>query len=130
LTGAAPVLGRYSSRRATRQAARIRADTACAWGKCRRQRGRWPGSRLALGPVPPVASRSLLADGQLVLGGLPTFLAAGDPAPPDVRIVTLTATHALVSLPADVAAGVATAQVFIVLPEEPVLSNPLALVLR
>lgn len=85
--------------------------------------------RFAIGDTPRTGTTPLLADGQLALGELPAFLAAGDPAPPDVRIVTLTATHALVSLPADFAAGVATAQVFTVLPEEPVLSNPLALVL-
>ena len=85
--------------------------------------------RFGIGDTPRTGTTSLLADGQLTLGELPPFLGAGDPAPPDVRIVTFTATRALVSLPADFIAGAATAQVFTVLPEEPVLSNPLVLVL-
>ncbi len=85
--------------------------------------------RFTIGDTARTGTTSLLADGQLALGELPAFLGAGALAPPDVRIVTFTATHALVSLPAEFTSGGATAQVFTVLPEEPVLSNPLALVL-
>jgi hypothetical protein len=79
--------------------------------------------------APRTGDTALLADGRLDAAELPAFLAAGAPATADVRVVTLTATSALVALPADFAPGTATAQVFTVLPEEPVLSNPLALVL-
>jgi len=79
--------------------------------------------------TPRTGETALLADGRLDAAELPAFLAAGAPAPADVRLVTLTETSALVALPASFTAGTATAQVFTVLPEEPVLSNPLALVL-
>ena len=79
--------------------------------------------------VPQTGETSLLADGRLDAAELPALLAAGAPAGSDVRVVTLTATSALVALPAGFTAGAATAQVFTVLPEEPVLSNPLVLVL-
>jgi hypothetical protein len=90
------------------------------------------GTRFVRYPVtgtPRTGETPLLGDGRLDTGELPAFLATGGPAPADVRLVTLTATSALVTLPADFTAGTATAQVFTVLPEEPVLSNPLALVL-
>lgn len=80
--------------------------------------------------APRTGDTPLLADGRLDAAELPAFLAAGEPATADVRVVTLTATSALVALPAEFAPGTATAQVFTVLPEEPVLSNPLALVLQ
>ncbi len=79
--------------------------------------------------APRTGETALLADGRLDAAELPAFLAAGAPVPAEVRVVTLGATSALVALPAEFAAGAATAQVFTVLPEEPVLSNPLALVL-
>jgi hypothetical protein len=85
--------------------------------------------RFPVGGTPRTGDTTLLADGRLDAAELPAFLAAGAPAAAEVRIVTLTGSSALVSLPASFAPGTATAQVFTVLPEEPVLSNPLALVL-
>jgi hypothetical protein len=72
---------------------------------------------------------ALLADGRLDAADLPGLLGAGAPAPGDVRIVTLTAGEARVALPAEFAAGVATAVLFATLPEHDVFSNPLTLVL-
>lgn len=72
---------------------------------------------------------SVLGDGRLSAAELPTFLGAGGPAAPDVRLVTLTAESAVVTLPAEFIRGTATVQSIARLPEEPVLSNPLAVVL-
>ena len=85
--------------------------------------------RFPLGEPARTGQTTLLADGRLDATELAGFLAAGVSATPDVRLVSLTASRALVTLPADFVPGAATAQVFTVLPEEPVLSNPLALVL-
>jgi hypothetical protein len=70
----------------------------------------------------------LLADG-LDLTDLSGFLVAGSPAAAEVRIVSLAPTRAVMTLPASFTPGAATAQVFTVLPDGRVLSNPLALVL-
>lgn len=85
--------------------------------------------RFPIGGVPHAGQTSLLADGQLDLADLSGFLAAGSPAPADVRVVSLSPTRAVVALPADFSPGTATAQAFTVLPNGSVLSNPLALVL-
>jgi hypothetical protein len=85
--------------------------------------------RFAVGDSAHTGTAPVLADGGLVTGELPALLGAGSPAASDVRIVTLAPTRALVSLPAEFTAGTATVQLFTVLAEEPVLSNPLALVL-
>jgi hypothetical protein len=85
--------------------------------------------RLPIGGVPHTGQASLLADGRLDVDDLAGFLAAGSPAPADVRIVSLSPTRAVVALPAAFGAGAATAQAFTVLPDGRVLSNPLVLVL-
>jgi hypothetical protein len=85
--------------------------------------------RFPIGGAPHTGETSLLADGRLDLADLSGFVDAGSPAPTDVRIVSLSPTRAVVTLPAHFSAGAASAQAFTVLPEEPVLSNPLALVL-
>lgn len=76
-----------------------------------------------------VGDSSRLADGVLSLGELNGFLGEGTPAPAGVRLVTLTPTGGVVTLPADLGSGSATAILFTVLPEEPVRSNPLTFVL-
>jgi len=80
------------------------------------------------GPV-RTGQTSLLPDGRLHMADLSAFGGAGGPAPADVRIVSLAPTSAVVTLPATFTAGTATAQVFTVLPDGSVLSNPLALAL-
>lgn len=71
----------------------------------------------------------LLADGVLAASEIPAFLTVGNPAPPDVRIVTLTNSAIRVVLPADFTAGTATAVLFAVLTNDTSLSNPISLVL-
>jgi hypothetical protein len=85
--------------------------------------------RFPIGGVPHTGQTSLLADGRLDVDDLAGFLAAGSPAPADVRVVSLSPTHAVVALPLDFSPGAATAQAFTVLPDGRVLSNPLVLVL-
>jgi hypothetical protein len=90
------------------------------------------GSRFVRFPIaaaPVTGESSVLDDGQLAMGDISTLLAAGAPAPADVRVVALSPTRAVVSLPAGFAPGAATAQVFATLSDGRVLSNPLALVL-
>jgi hypothetical protein len=84
--------------------------------------------RFPIGEAPRAGQADVLTDG-LSLGDLPALVAAGGPAPADVRIVSLSATNAVLSLPPDFAPGVATAQLFTILSDGSVLSNPLALVL-
>ena len=90
------------------------------------------GARFARYPVAGAAvvgESPVLGDGLLAEGELPVLLAAGAPAPPGVRLVTLRLDRATVTLPAEFTAGPATAVVFAVLPEGNVLSNPIGLVL-
>lgn len=78
----------------------------------------------------PVAGRSdTLADGTLAEAELTALLAAGTPAAPGVRIVTVTERDLRVTLPAEFAGGPTRAVLFAVLPEHPVLSNPIDFVL-
>ena len=90
------------------------------------------GTRFVRYPVvgPAVVGESpLLADGILALGELSALLGEGGPAPSGVRLVSLTPTGGVVTLPDDLPAGTTTAVLFTVLPEENVLSNPLTFVL-
>jgi hypothetical protein len=90
------------------------------------------GSRFVRYPVVGGAvtgDSALLADGVLALGELPALLSQGTPAPNGVRLVTLTPSGGVVTLPDDLVAGDATAVLFTVLPEENVLSNPVTFVL-
>lgn len=85
--------------------------------------------RFPIAGAPQVGQSSLLADGRLDSDDVPGLLAAGSPAPADVRIVSLSSTHAVLALPAGFHAGAATVQAFAVLSDGRVLSNPLVLVL-
>jgi len=90
------------------------------------------GSRFVRYPVVGAAvggTSALVADGALTSGELATLLAHGTAAASGVRLVTLTPTGGVVTLPDDFDAGTATAILFTVLPEENVLSNPVTLVL-
>jgi hypothetical protein len=85
--------------------------------------------RYPIGGSPVTGESALLADGGLDAADLGAFLAQGTAAPADVRILTLTGSEARVALPAEFAAGTATAVLFTVLADGATLSNPLALVL-
>jgi len=85
--------------------------------------------RFPITGTPQVGQSSLLADGRLDPDDVPGLLAAGSPAPGDVRIVSLSSTRAVLTLPANFNPGAATVQAFAVLADGRVLSNPLLLVL-
>lgn len=85
--------------------------------------------RYPIGGAPVTGTSALLADGALDAADAAPLLAAGAPAPVDVRILTLTSTEARVALPAEFTAGPATVALYTILADGTTLSNPLGLVL-
>jgi hypothetical protein len=86
------------------------------------------GSRFVRYRVPGAAvagDSPELADGQLSSDELDAFGREGSAAPAGVRIVTLVTDRIRVALPAGFAAGPTTAILYAVLPDSPVLSNPI-----
>jgi hypothetical protein len=86
------------------------------------------GTRFVRYPIlgPAVAGTStVLADGLLVDTELPALLAAGAPAPATVRVLTVTATDLRVILPPGFGSGPTRAVLFTILPDGPVVSNPI-----
>ena len=86
------------------------------------------GSRFVRYRVPgdAVAGNSPeLADGQLSADELDAFGREGSAAPAGTRIVTLVSERIRVALPAGFTAGPTTAILYAVLPDSPVLSNPI-----
>jgi len=84
------------------------------------------GTRFVRYPVagaPVTGTSPELADGQLTENELPAFLAEGSGAAAGVRIVSLNQTSTLLALPAEFAAGAATAVMFTVLGDKTVISN-------
>jgi hypothetical protein len=84
------------------------------------------GTRFARFPVvgaPVTGDSPELADGALGAAEITAFLHEGTAAPAGVRLITLVADHARVSLPAGFTSGPASVLVFAVLSEGPVLSN-------
>ena len=72
---------------------------------------------------------AVLADGQLTDVELPTLLADGAPAAAGVRIASLTATAAVVTLPATFTSGATKVVLFTILVDGTVVSNPVDFVL-
>lgn len=90
------------------------------------------GTRFVRVPVvgtPVTGTSAALADGALAEGELTGLLAAGAPAEAGVRIVTVTERDLRVTLPASFTTGATRAVLFAILPEHPVLSNPIDFVL-
>jgi hypothetical protein len=85
--------------------------------------------RVPLVGSPRTGTSTALADDALSEAELPGLLAAGAPAEAGVRIVTVTDRDLRVTLPASFAAGPTRAILFAILPEHPVLSNPIDFVL-
>lgn len=85
--------------------------------------------RVPLVGTPRTGESPALADGTLAEGELTALLAAGAPTAAGVRIVTVTDRELRVTLPASFTAGPTRAILFAVLPEHPVLSNPIDFVL-
>ena len=80
------------------------------------------------GPV-VTGTSAVFADGQLTDVELPALITVGTTADAGVRIVTVTATGALVTLPATFTAGTTTVVLFTILPDGTVVSNPVDFVL-
>ena len=86
------------------------------------------GSRFVRYRVPGAAvagDSPELADGQLTADELDAFGQEGSAAAAGVRIVTLVTDRIRIALPAGFAAGPTTAILYAVLPDSPVLSNPI-----
>jgi hypothetical protein len=87
------------------------------------------GDRFARYPVsggaPVTGVSAALADGVLSQDELPAFVAAGSPAPPAVRILTIAPDRLRVALPPTFTAGPTTALLFTILQNASVLSNPI-----
>ncbi len=83
--------------------------------------------RYPLAGVPASGESSALADGALAEDEVPAVVGAG--APSAGRIVSITPRSLRVVLPPDLPAGATTAILAAVLPEHPVVSNPIGFVL-
>jgi len=86
------------------------------------------GSRFVRYRVPGAAvagDSPELADGQLTADELDAFGQEGSAAAAGVRIVTLVTDRIRIALPAGFTAGPTTAILYAVLPDSPVLSNPI-----
>ncbi|HEV7730940.1 MAG TPA: hypothetical protein VGR62_02215 [Candidatus Binatia bacterium] len=83
--------------------------------------------RYPLSGAPAAGQSAALADGSLAENEVAAVLAAGTPTAG--RIVSITPRSLRVVVPADVPAGATTAILAAVLPEHPVVSNPIGFVL-
>lgn len=86
------------------------------------------GARFVRYPILGTAvggTSSTLSDGVLSAGELETLLLAGSPSAAPVRVLALTATDIRVALPAGFASGPTRAVLFTILPDGPVISNPI-----
>ncbi len=83
--------------------------------------------RYPLAGTPATGDSAALADGTLAEDEVASVLGAGTPTV--ARIVSITPRTLRVVLPADVPAGATTAILAAVLPEHPVVSNPIGFVL-